>query len=238
MTKPKHDPEAYVREVTENTRMHLRELQEENQQLRTLVTQLKAELDRHQSHQEKLRQKLAEIEEENQQFSQRYVLIEQQTSNLSNLYVASYRLHETLDRAELLQVIEEILANIVGSEEVAIFEVEPGEEQLRLVRSVGIDASRYRQVGFGDGVIGRVALTGETFVSPKPAHERGDGLTACVPLRVAGKVTGAIAIFRMLPQKQELQKVDHEVFELLATQAGQALYCAKLHARMTGEQRE
>jgi hypothetical protein len=42
-------------------------------------------------------------------------------------------------------------------------------------------------------------------------------------------VTGAIALFRLLPQKPALEDVDHELFELLATHAATALYCTRLH---------
>ena len=43
---------------------------------------------------------------------------------------------------------------------------------------------------------------------------------------------GAIAIFRLLPQKAAVEDLDRELFDLLATQAGMALHCAALHARL------
>ena len=46
------------------------------------------------------------------------------------------------------------------------------------------------------------------------------------------RVTGAIAIFRLLPQKTGFEEVDRELFELLATHAATALYCTALHARL------
>jgi len=45
-------------------------------------------------------------------------------------------------------------------------------------------------------------------------------------------VTGAIVIFRLLTQKPGLEEVDHEIFDLLASQAATALYCTRLHARL------
>jgi hypothetical protein len=44
-------------------------------------------------------------------------------------------------------------------------------------------------------------------------------------------VSGAIALFRLLPQKSGIEAVDRELFELLATHAATALHCARLHAR-------
>ena len=39
----------------------------------------------------------------------------------------------------------------------------------------------------------------------------------------------AIAIFGLLPQKQELAPVDYELFDLLATHAATALFCTRIH---------
>jgi hypothetical protein len=53
-----------------------------------------------------------------------------------------------------------------------------------------------------------------------------------VPLRLGESTTGAIAIFRLLPQKPGLEPLDYELFDLLGTHAAAALYCTGLHARM------
>jgi hypothetical protein len=55
-------------------------------------------------------------------------------------------------------------------------------------------------------------------------------------LSLDGRVTGAIAIFRLLPQKAGIEDVDRELFGLLATHAAVALYCSALHAKVAGEQ--
>jgi GAF domain-containing protein len=94
----------------------------------------------------------------------------------------------------------------------------------------------FREVRFGEGIIGQVASTGQPFVS-NDEHGRGVGVTACVPLQVDGRVTGAIAIFRLLPQKHDgLEALDEELLGLLASQAGIALYCTTLHDRVTARQ--
>jgi len=69
---------------------------------------------------------------------------------------------------------------------------------------------------------------------PPPSEETwpASSLTAVIPLKVEGKVTGVIAIFRLLPQKQALATVDRELFGLLGSHAAMALYCSGLHARM------
>jgi hypothetical protein len=39
-------------------------------------------------------------------------------------------------------------------------------------------------------------------------------------------VTGAVAVFRMLPQKPRLSTFDHGIFEVIQNHAGLALYVA------------
>jgi GAF domain-containing protein len=196
---------------------------------------LREELNSHQSQEAQLHIQLTHIEEENQRFSEKYVEVEQHNANLANLYVASYRLHSTLNRKEVLETIQEIIINLIGSEELGIFELGPESRALNLVSSFGIESERYRNIALGSGLIGNVALTGETYLAE---HVNGNGaagaaraeeahLTSCIPLKVDGNVTGAIAIFRLLQHKDGLQEVDHELFQLLATHAATALYCSK-----------
>ena len=82
----------------------------------------------------------------------------------------------------------------------------------------------------GAGTIGRATRDGETWVvgkgDPAGALPAERNLTACIPLRVDGRVIGAIAIFRLLRHKRGLEDVDRELFALLSTQAAAALHFA------------
>jgi hypothetical protein len=196
---------------------------------------LREQLQRHLREQAHVQAQLETIREESRRYSMQYAEVEQQNSNLANLYVASYRLHGTLDRDEVLQTIQEILANLIGSEEIAVFEREGAT--LSLVASCGIDPSSCRRVPVGAGVIGRAVETGRVHVVAEPAVRHGGDLesrlTACIPLTLGDRVIGAIAIFRLLPQKTAIEALDHELFDLLATHAATALYCTGLEARLT-----
>lgn len=229
MTRDPKKPEAYVREVTENTLSYVHEMQREVGLLRERVAGLESEKVRLQS----------EVDGRNGSMKEQYAVIERQNADLANLYVASYRLHETLDRQEVLAIIQEVLANLVGSEEIGVFELTPDGETLNALWTFGIDEARFRSLSARAGVIGRAVGTGEIFVAGEKEnagalpHELD--LTACVPLSLGGTITGAIAVFRLLPQKQGLTRVDRELFELLATHAATALYCTGLHARVLAE---
>jgi hypothetical protein len=73
--------------------------------------------------------------------------------DLASLYVASYRLHATLDRGEALSIVQDIICNLIGSEEIAIFEADDSGAGLSLVASSG-SSPALPPVPLGRGVIG------------------------------------------------------------------------------------
>lgn len=248
-TKP-NDPGAYILKVREGTQRYANELLADNEHLRALVVTMKTErtvldadlkdaresLVRHRVLELQLADKLRGIEADTQKARERFAEIEHQNTNLASLYVASHRLHGTLERVEVLAAIREIVANLIGSEEMGLFGVVPGAATLELVDNNGLDAARYAAVPSDRGILGRVASTGRTHITDidglHGASEFDECLTAAVPLRAGDRIIGVIGIFRMLPQKPRIAPVDHELFELLAAQAGMALLCTEMHQRL------
>lgn len=257
---------SYVFKVREDTRRYVQDLLGENEKLRRLAASLESEkgrlisekmalqekllslreeLDRIYHEQSDLRRQLAEVEAANQHSSRQYFEVEQQNNNLANLYVASYQLHSTLDRGEVLAAIKEIVINLIGSEELAIYELGSDGTVLRLVGSFGIDPVEYATVPLQSGtmgIIGRTAVSGEIHLPGSPGKgidlarvPREANLTACVPLKLGDQVSGALAIFRLLPQKNGLEAIDYELFNLLAAHAGTALYLTRLHSDLCSQ---
>jgi hypothetical protein len=181
---------------------------------------------------ERLRSRLEEIEREHRRICDEYVAAEEQRSGLASLFVALSRLHGTLDRREILAAIQELVVNVLGSEQLAFFEVGP-EGRLRAVHSLGVDGSRLGEVAAGDGTIGRAAM-GHAFVAGGQTRSEDPDLTACIPIKVGSRVTGALAIWRLLGHKPFLTDTDLELIEVLSTHAGTALYAAGLHERHGG----
>lgn len=172
---------------------------------------------------ERLRARLAEIETENQRVSDEYVAIQEKSTELAQLYVALERIHGGLTRAETLSALQEIVINVVGSEELAVFERRG--DRLALVQSFGIDPEPWREVPASRGALGRAA-SGTLYVAGRegaPAAGEED-LTACLPLRVGNDVTGVVAIFRLLGHKPVLGDTDQALFELISQHAGLALH--------------
>jgi len=252
MKKDETSNEEYVLQVRENTQNYIEALIEENGRLRLLVSDLEeqrqqtdrqlgiaeSELGRIESERQKLAERIDQIEVESQDLLGQFHEIERQNSDLASLYVASYRLHETIKRSEVIAVIEEIIVNMIGSEELAIFEMDAESGKLILVDSLGIDPEDLARVTLNEsrieeaaGVLQEVVETGQRYVVESgdgKALEQNSGLTACVPLVLDDKVIGAIAVFRLLDQKEsKLTTLDFELFDLLATHAAAALYCSE-----------
>jgi len=168
-------------------------------------------------------------------FSSRYIDVEQQNTNLANLYVATYQLHGTLDRDRVLAAIKEVIINLIGSEELAIWEI--NGEALTLLDSFGIDQDEWERVPLDReaGLVGLVAETGQRYVQGEAelvGTGREENLSACIPLKLDDTVIGAIAVFRLLPQKSGFEAIDMELFELLGSHAATALYCTRATSRL------
>jgi hypothetical protein len=247
--KDSQEHREYVERVLQHTQRFLEDTLRENERLRALTLRLESErmrcadqvielnetVAKLQAQQSRQQQQASNVEGENRRFFAEFAEIEQQNSNLANLYVASYRLNGSLQRDEVLQVIQEIIINLIGSEELAIFELRASEQRLRLLSSFGINNHSYNELPLDDSPIAKTALTGEMFLRDPPPNNTTaapTSISACIPLKVDGKVIGVVAIFRMLPQKQALASVDRELFSLLGSHAAMALYCSGLQAQL------
>ena len=177
---------------------------------------------------------VAELKAEEQRLQERYAGLEEQNATLTTLYVACQRLHSSLEGADVLLMVREIIGNLIGCEQYVLFAQGPNGE-LQQADSFGLEPAFCEQLWAGRGLIGHAVETGETYVrgeSNGVAAAEGEAeLTACIPLKRDGTVTGAIALFRLLPQKFELVEPDRELFRLLETHLAIALYCAELHEK-------
>jgi hypothetical protein len=204
--------------IVTNTSNGTAELAAENERLREALDAARGEY-------VALQQQLDGLAAENQRLSEQLVAAEEQGAGLVKLYVSNRRLNEVADRSEALAAIQEIIISVVGCEEFAIFEAgDAGAAAVPLVL-VGIDQARAELVS--RTALERVLRTGEAYIAPPPGSltelvDRED-LTACVPLKAGGRVTGAIVLYNLLPHKAELDQTDHTLLELLSVEAARAL---------------
>jgi len=172
---------------------------------------------------DRLRARVAELEAENRRVSDQYVSVQDRSTELTELFVSLERLHASPSRADALAAIQEIVINLVGSEELAVFERRGGG--LALVHAFGVQPRTLDGLSLGEGAIGRAAIAGRQYVAGRDgdAGQGEEDLTAAIPLRAWGDVVGVLAIFRLLGHKPVLGENDHAVFDLLSTHAGVAL---------------
>jgi hypothetical protein len=207
----------------------LERLRNDSARLEQIADEAAAKLRQREREAGDLARQLEDAEAESQRHLEEFASFEQQNANLANLYVASYRLHSTLDREEVLAAIQEIVINLIGSEELAVYEGE-SLHTLRPLAQFGIDPDATLLAAAVRARLEKALESGKAWVADAPSP---DSVTACVPLTVGGRATGAIVVMRLLEQKRSIEPVDYELFDLLATHAATALYCANLHAEAT-----
>ncbi len=171
---------------------------------------------------DRLRARVEELETEHRALSDDYVAAQTRATELAQLFVALERLHGGRSRADVVAAVQEIVINVIGSEELALFERRG--EVLGLLKAFGVDPGPIHAIPLGQGVIGRTGASGATWIAGRDASAPGDPeLSACIPLRAGDETVGALAIWRLLGHKPVLDEQDHAVFDLLSAHAGLAL---------------
>jgi GAF domain-containing protein len=175
---------------------------------------------------------LQEALRENARLTERTLATEQQVSDLANLYVAVNSLHGATEPAGVLEALREIVANLVGSEEFALFDTDSRNGHIRVVATSGVAAFRFEAIEIGSGIIGTVAETGRPYVRREGGSGQSgsdESISACLPLRIGTSVTGVLAIFHLLPHKGALEAPDLELFEVLSAHVAPALQFSRFY---------
>ena len=149
--------------------------------------------------------------------------VEEDKAHLGRLCVASVQLHELGGgESDCLRNLQDLLVNLIGSEQIAIWSMTPDGRRLELRASHGIDAEPWRTLTVGEGTVGQAAATGE--IGPVDADRPGQP-RVCIPLLLGRRVAGVVAIFGLLPHRSGLTPRDQDVFRLISQQAAFALCC-------------
>lgn len=197
------------------------------------VLEMEDELSRLRALREMIQGQFEHMKKENQEFRQRYNELEKQNENFMNLFVSSCQLHSSLDEDTILLTMQEIALQMVGAEVFGVWMVDQDSGSLEIIASTD-ECGQFNGhfPGLDDEMLRNLAAGKSSYFSyeGKEAKQSTDPL-ACIPLMMDGRTIGAIVIYKLLVQKNGFTSLDHELLDLLTTQAVTALVGARCYAR-------
>jgi len=173
------------------------------------------------------------LEAENIQLTERALGAEQRLARAAQLYASVSQLHQTAETDEVVIVVKEIVANLLGCEEMGVYDVWPQGPLCTYVDGIGLDADRFGTLPPTHALVREAITTGVVVVPAEPAADPilGRPVSAIVPLHDQGAVCGIVVLFQLLRQKPKLEAADIDLLEAVAAHAGRALIHARLRER-------
>ena len=241
--------EAFVRsflrkgvEYTEDLLKENMELREELQEAARANARLRAQVasddairdllrtvDKLEQERTELLDRSTELEAAEREVQTRQDAIEQDLSDLANLYIATYQLHASFSPRRVVRHIRDMLGQLIGAHGFVIYVVDEANDVAAPLAFEGLDEATVAEVPLGVGPVGEACLTGIRRIREDRFHEPGDEPIGVIPLMVEGRPVGVVEIRSVLEQKTEWRAMDHQLFELVATQAGAAMIAANLY---------
>jgi nitrate/nitrite-specific signal transduction histidine kinase len=187
---------------------------------------------------EALRELLSQLEAESRsraddvrELEQMLQTSERQNAQLTNLYVATFQLHASLELPHVQAAICEIAINLLGAEQYALLlrDEERGAIEVA-ARSDALDLPLAGDVYQGGDALVDAAFA-DNVLRLGPAE--GSTVVAAVPLSVQGANLGMLVIERLLAQKGQLGAEDRELLDVLGAHAASALLAARMFHERT-----
>ncbi|HAD03334.1 MAG: hypothetical protein A2091_13360 [Desulfuromonadales bacterium GWD2_61_12] len=179
-----------------------------------------------------LRQRVLELEEENLTFARQVIHTEEVNNNLTNLYIASSRLHSVLNRGEVLEIIREVIINFVGAEKFAVLLFHKTTGELHFEVGEGFEPGEFPPFRPESGIFAEVAASESAYFQEGSVAQGSDDPLqpiAAVPLKIHDTTMGILAIYRLFIQKEAFQPVDFQLFSMMAEHAVTALFSSTLY---------
>ncbi|PLX99600.1 MAG: hypothetical protein C0623_08860 [Desulfuromonas sp.] len=203
-------------------------------EMRDELKKLQDQKQRLESDGEHLRTRIRELEEENLEFANQLVKIEDVNNNLTNLYVASSRLHSVLNQDQVVAIIKEIIINFVGAEKFALLMRPKDTAGLDFLTGEGFDEEEFPQnITIEENEIFRKVIEEKDIylIAGSVIEGSDDPLKplAAIPLVIHGEVTGLLVIYRLLVQKEKFEAIDYQLFSMMAEHAATAIFSSSLY---------
>lgn len=200
------------------------------------LKRLQVENDRLSAETDAFRQQVRELEGENLDFANQIVRTEEINNNLTNLYIASSRLHSVLDRDQVAEIIKEITINFVGAEKFALLLYTGGSEKIDFMMGEGFAEDEYPKTIAVDHneIFTQVVREQESFFVEDSVVQGSDDPyrpLAAIPLVIHGDVIGILTIYRLLVQKEKFEAIDFHLFSMMAEHAATALFSSGLYEK-------
>ena len=142
-------------------------------------------------------------------------------------YAASARLIQALGQGDVPEAIGEIIGNLIGSEEVAVFRYNALDRSLSTIWSMGLTGEVLHAMSTAKELIEHATSPRAGQIDDRqvqtvqlPVDKR---VTACVPMRCGDEVVGVIVILNLLLQKKALEWMDYELLKFLGTYGAVAM---------------
>jgi len=180
----------------------------------------------------RLHKRIAELEEENREFAERLVHTEEVNNNLTNLYIASSRLHSVLNRRQVTAIIKEVVINFVGAEKFALLLFDKEAKRLHYETGEGFEAEAFPPVNSGEGLLGAVVSGSKSYYQEESVTQGSDDPLqplAAIPLQIQGAPMGVLAVYRLFTQKERFEPIDYQLFSMMAEHAATALFSSNLY---------
>jgi putative methionine-R-sulfoxide reductase with GAF domain len=171
----------------------------------------------------RLRERLATTEAALDSMRDRCDDVEETKAHLTRMAVASALLHDTDDETDSLHNLLDLLVNLIGTEQIAVWRLSADGDSLELRASQGISTEPWHRIPANQGLLGRAVTSGEIVVEEDPSEGCP---TVGIPLLVGRRAVGVVAVFRLLPHRGRLGARDWDVFRMISQQAGFALCCS------------
>jgi hypothetical protein len=155
---------------------------------------------------------------------------------LARLYSAANTLHQAVREGIVENAIFEIGSNLIGCEQVALLVMPKKQDHVDFIGSADFDPKRLDTLRRNAKRIIEEAPTDAIFIETADKDRSflsSLGISARIPFWLDSATKGAIVFFDLLPQRNSLDAVDRELFQLLCAYTGPCLAASKTKQQKT-----
>lgn len=239
--------EAFLQEFFEKGEVLVRDLIDENEQLRAQLERIGAARSSpalpHNAIVDKLMERVAVLERECDEirrlagnveretggYRSRLESLEQEHYNLACMYVAGMQFHTASTIDEVLRTVTEILLNFLGVGRFTIFAVDEERQMLFPLQREGGELRDVDEVPLSQGELRQLAGLGRPWKGGDPQPRIGDELMY-LPLVGGTRLVGAARLESFFPQKAGFVEGDGSLLALVSEHGGVGIETAWMRA--------